>query len=52
VKKLVIVLAILASALVPVAASADYTDAQVSQFCHAVRPGSASWVRYDCGNVP
>lgn len=29
-----------------------YTEAQRAQFCAAVRPGSASWVRYDCGNVP
>lgn len=28
-----------------------YTDEQVAQFCAALRPGSAAWVRYDCGNV-
>lgn len=57
-KKLIIALAIAASFAVPVVASADYTtpfgntytDAQWSQFCAALRPGSAAYVRYDCSN--
>ena len=56
-KKLIIGLALIASFALPASAAADYvdafgnhyTDAQVTQFCHALRPGSASYLRYDCG---
>jgi hypothetical protein len=45
---------LIASFALPLSASASYTDpfghtytdAQVAQFCAAVRPGSASWLRY------
>lgn len=60
VKNLIVALVIAAAAALGVAgaASADYTDpfgntytdAQVQQFCAALRPGSAAYARYDCAN--
>lgn len=55
-KRLILALAFVGALALPAAAAADYTtpfgntytDAQVAQFCAALRPGSAAYVRYGC----
>jgi hypothetical protein len=55
-KRLILALAFVGAVALPMTAAADYTtifgntytDAQVAQFCAALRPGSAAYIRHGC----